>query len=170
MLKIFNTLNHKKELFKPIINKLVHIYICGITVSNYCHIGHGRTFYFFDILLRYLKHIGYKCVYIRNITDISNKLIKESLDKNISIEKLSSHMYFSMLKDFSNLGLLKPNFEPKVSDNINLIIHEIKRLIKYNFAYISLNGDVCFSTEKIFNYGKIFSNRKTNEYKNNFVL
>ncbi len=170
MLKIFNTLVNKKELFKSINTKLVNMYVCGVTVSNYCHVGHGRTFYFFDTLLRYLIHLGYKCNYVRNITDIDNKLINKSLNKNISIKKISSNMILNMWKDFNDLGLLIPSFEPKITDNIELIIDGIKKLIKDNFAYISNNGDICFSVNKKINYGKYFSNRKVFKHINDFVL
>ncbi len=169
MLKIFNTLKNKKELFKSITNKLVNIYVCGVTVSDYCHIGHGRTFYFFDILLRYLVHIGYKCNYIRNITDIDNNLIKKSFKKKISIKNISSKMISYMWKDFNNLNFKTPNFEPKITDNIDLIINEIKKLINSNFAYI-YNGNVYFKIRKYFNYGVFILNKKKNRFKKDFIL
>lgn len=170
MLKIFNTLSKKKELFKSITDKLINIYVCGVTVSNYCHIGHGRTFYFFDILINYFKHIGYKCNYVRNITDIDNKLIKKILIKNISLKEITSKMILNMFNDFNNLNLKIPDFEPKVTDNIKLIINEIKKLFKYNFAYISINGDVRFSIKKYLNYSNLFFNQKIDVLKSDFVL
>ncbi len=170
MLKIFNTLSRKKELFKSITNKLVNIYVCGITVSNYCHIGHGRTFYFFDILVNYLKHIGYKCNYIRNITDIDSKLIKKSFKENISFKKIFNNMILSMYKDFDSLNLSVPNFEPKVTDNIKLIISEISKLIKNNFAYINISGDVCFSIKKYLTNNSFFFNRNIKNINSDFVL
>ncbi len=170
MLKIFNTLKNKKELFKSIKDKLVNIYVCGVTVSNYCHVGHGRTFYFFDILVNYLKHIGYKCNYIRNITDIDNKLIKRSLQKKIPFKNLSSKMINNMRNDFSNLNISSPNLEPKITDNINLIIHEIEKLILYKYAYISLTGDVYFSVEKYLNHSSFFLKKNIGILKKDFVL
>lgn len=171
MLKIFNTKSRKKEVFKSISKNIVNIYVCGITVSNYCHIGHCRTFYFFDILFRYLKHIGYNCNYIRNITDIDNNIIYKSVKYNLSINKISNFMIKKMKKDFKNLNFLIPTYEPRVSKNINYIIKNIKRLIKYNYAYISLNGDVCFSFKKIKNYGlNLLKNKIIYNKKNNFVL
>ncbi len=170
MLKIFNTFSGKKELFKSINNKLVNMYVCGVTVSNYCHIGHGRTFCFFDILLKYLIHIGYKCNYIRNITDIDSKLIKKSFEKNISIKNITSNMILNMWKNFNNLNFKNPNFEPKLTDNINLIINKIKKLISCNFAYISVNGDVYFKVKNCINYGIFFLNAKRNNFRKDFVL
>ncbi len=173
MFKIFNTLSKKKELFTPFVNKNVNIYVCGVTTSDYCHIGHGRTFYFFDVLIKYLKYLGYKCNYIRNITDIDNKIIEKSISKNIPIKDLSNIMINSMYNDFNNLNLSSPNLEPKITDNVNIIILSIIKLLKYNYAYISKNGDVLFSYKYFYNNlnKNYFSNLK---YKKNnekdFVL
>ncbi len=170
MLKIFNTLNKKKELFKSIQCKLVNIYVCGITVSNYCHIGHGRTFYFFDILVNYLKHIGYKCNYVRNITDVDNKLIKKSLQKKISLKDLSYKMIINMWNNFNNLNFSKPSFEPKITDHIKIIIKEIKKLIVLKYAYISLNGDVYFKIKKYLNKNIFLLKKNIDIFKKDFVL
>ncbi len=162
MLKIFNTFSKKKEIFIPKNKNKVNIYVCGITISDYCHIGHGRTFYFFDILLRYLKFLGYKCNYVRNITDISSKLINNI--KNINNFKiLSNSMINAMNNDFLNLNFLKPNFEPKISDNINLIIFYIKELLIKNYAFIDNFGNVLYKDKKKKNNNfilwKIINNR-----------
>lgn len=172
MLKIFNTLTNKKEILIFNNTKNVNLYVCGVTVSNYCHIGHARTFYFFDILVRYLNYLNYKCNYIRNITDIDNKIILNSYKNNISIKDLSNLMILNMNNDFKKLNFIKPNFEPKVSDHIKLIIFFIKKLIKYNYAYISFNGDILFNTKKNEKYGNnILKNNVINNYnKNDFVL
>ncbi len=172
MLKIFNTITKKKEIFNSILDNKVNIYVCGVTISDYCHIGHSRTFYFFDILVRYLKYLGYSCTYIRNITDIDNKLINKSLKKNISLKNLSSKMINLMYNDFSKLGLLNPNLEPKITDNIKYIILSIIKLIKYNYAYISNNGDVLFSYENFYKIFKsfFFKKRLLKIKENDFVL
>ncbi len=172
MLKIFNTLTKKKEIFKTFIKKQVNIYICGISTSDYCHIGHGRTFYFFDILIKYLIYLGYKCNYIRNITDVNEKIISKSINNNIILNKLSFKMINNMYKDFENLGFDSPCLEPKISDNINLIIKSILILLKYKFAYISLNGDILFSYKNFYNKNKnfIFKSRKKFFYSDDFVL
>ncbi len=166
MLKILNSINNKKEFFISK-SKIVNIYVCGITVYDYCHIGHARTFYFFDILLRYLKYLGYKCFYIRNITDFSDKLIYKSYKYNICIKKLSKLMIENMDNDFNKLGFIKPNYEPKVSDYIDDIIINIKYLLKKKYAFISNNGDVLFNIKNIKKNDDIFINYKIT---NNFVL
>ncbi len=171
MLRIFNTLTNKKELFKSIVNNKVNIYVCGVTVSDYCHLGHGRTFYFFDILLKYLIHLGYKCRYIRNITDIDDFLVKKANKSNVSVDDFLIHMINSMWNDFNSLGFKKPNYEPRISNYIKLIIENILFLLKNKFAYISLSGDVIFSIKNNYNYGNIFLNLNKNcLYKKNFVL
>ncbi len=172
MLKIFNTLTNKKEILIFNNTKNINLYVCGVTVSDYCHIGHARTFYFFDILVRYLNYLNYKCNYIRNITDIDNKIIFNSYKNNISIKSLSNLMILNMNNDFKKLNFIKPSFEPKVSNHIKLIIFFIKKLIKYNYAYISFNGDVLFNIKKIKKYGNnILINNNINNYNNNdFVL
>ncbi len=171
MLKIFNSFKKKKEVFRSYFSNKVNIYVCGVTVSDYCHIGHVRTFYFFDILLRYLKYLGYKCNYIRNITDIDNKIIKNSIKSNISLRKISKLMINFMNKDFKKLNFLKPNHEPKVSNNINLIIKYISKLLKNKYAYISYNGDILFSLKKIKNYGcNLLKKKIIYNSKYNFVL
>ncbi len=151
MFKIFNTLSKKKETFTPFIKNNVNIYVCGVTTSSYCHVGHGRTFYFFDVLIKYLKYLGYNCKYIRNITDIDNKIIKKSIKNNISLKYLSNIMINSMFNDFKNLNLSIPSLEPKITDNINIIILSISKLLKYNYAYISNNGDVLFFYKHYYN-------------------
>lgn len=166
MLKIYNTFSGKKEKF--IINsKKINIYVCGVTVSDYCHIGHARTFCFFDILLRYLIYLGNKCCYIRNITDLSDNIIHRSYKKNICLKKFSNIMINNMNNDFRNIGLLKPDYEPRVSNYIKDIIISIEILIKKKNAFISKNGDVIFNINNIRNNINIFL--KKNNY-NNFVL
>ncbi len=170
MLKIFNTFSGRKDLFKSITNKLVNIYVCGVTASNYCHIGHGRTFCFFNILFKYLQHIGYKCNYVRNITDIDIELIKKSLRKNISVKDITLNMILSMQKNFSNLNFKNPTLEPKLSDNINLIISEIKNLIDNNYAYISDDGNIYFRIKSCSDYNIFYFNIKRKNFKKDFVL
>ncbi len=172
MLKIFNTLSKKKEIFYPFLKNNINIYVCGVTTSSYCHIGHGRTFYFFDVLIKYLKYLGYNCNYIRNITDIDNKIIEKSNKKNISLSVLSNIMINNMHNDFNNLNLSTPNLEPRITDNINIIILSIIKLLKNNYAYIDINGNVIFSLKNFYNkYKYFFFNSKNNIIKeNNFIL
>ncbi|MFI4819031.1 MAG: cysteine--tRNA ligase [Enterobacterales bacterium] len=183
MLKIFNTKTKKKEVFKPINTKKVNIYVCGVTVYDLCHIGHGRTFLIFDIIVRYLIYKGYKVNYIRNITDIEDKIILKSIKYKKSFNVISNKMINKMQIDFDKLKIIRPNYEPKVTDYINLIIKFIFKLLKKKNAYISKNGDVVFSIDTYKNYGKLSKQNllklnlgykiKNNIYKKNhldFVL
>ncbi|MBX4180922.1 cysteine--tRNA ligase [Sodalis sp. CWE] len=158
MLKIFNTLTRKKEEFKPIHVGKVGIYVCGITVYDFCHIGHGRTFVVFDVVTRYLRYLGYEVKYVRNITDIDDKIIQRAADNGETFQKLVQRMIKEMYRDFDQLDILHPDQEPRVTDYINDIIEQIDRLIKNNHAYIAINGDVIFSVETSNNYG-LLSNR-----------
>ncbi|MFI4846817.1 MAG: cysteine--tRNA ligase [Candidatus Makana argininalis] len=155
MLKIFNTKTKKKEIFTPLNNNIVNIYVCGVTVYDACHIGHGRTFLIFDIIIRYLIYKGYKVNYIRNITDIEDKIILKSIKYKKSFKIISNNMINQMKKDFDKLKIIRPNYEPKVTDYINLIIKFIKKLLNKKNAYISKNGDVIFSIKTYKKYGKL---------------
>lgn len=176
MLKIYNTLTRKKEKFKINKKKKIKMYVCGVTIYDLCHIGHARTFIVFDMINRYLRLIGYKIIYIRNITDIDDKIIKKSIKNKETHYNLTSRMIIQMNRDFNNLNILKPNIEPKVTDHISEIIKLIKKLIKTKKAYISKKGDVLYSINKNKNYGllskqninKLKKNRKKN--KLDFVL
>ncbi|BAP58743.1 cysteine--tRNA ligase [Candidatus Tachikawaea gelatinosa] len=166
MLKIYNTLHRKKEIFKPINPKKINIYICGVTPYDFCHIGHGRTFIIFDMIIRYFKHIGYEVNYIRNITDIDDKIINQAILNKKTIFTLTNDMIKAMNKDFKLLNLILPNFEPKVTECITEIINFIKKLIKKNHAYIAKNGDVMFNIKTYKNYGCL-SHQKINYLKLN---
>lgn len=155
MIKIFNTFSRKKELFKPKNNNIVNMYVCGVTVYDMCHIGHARTFIVFDLIYRYLKYCGYKLNYVRNITDVDDKIIKKAKKNNESIETLTNRMIEKMKKDFLKLNILLPNLEPRVTHHIQEIIDMIKTLILLKFAYISSNGDVMFEIKKFKDYGKL---------------
>ncbi|QJC37578.1 cysteine--tRNA ligase [Enterobacteriaceae endosymbiont of Donacia bicoloricornis] len=169
MLKIFNTLSRKKEIFTPINKKKVRIYVCGVTPYDICHIGHGRTFIVFDIIIRYLKFLGYKVYYIRNITDIDDKIIELAKKKNKSIKYVTQNIIKKISKDFNNLNITSPNFEPKVTDHIKDIIFTIKKLLINNTAYIAKNGDIMFSIKKYPNYG-ILSKQNTKLLKLNIKI
>lgn len=153
MLKIFNTLTKKKEIFTSIKKNKVNLYVCGVTVYDFCHIGHGRTFVVFDMIVRYLRHCGFKVKYVRNITDIDDKIILKSIKQKTDINTLTNNMIDAMHKDFSLLGIEPPNEEPRVTDYINDIIKIIIELIKNQHAYVNKNGDVFFSINSYNNYG-----------------
>ncbi|BBA84924.1 cysteine--tRNA ligase [endosymbiont of Pachyrhynchus infernalis] len=171
---LFNTYSKKKE---KIISKNINIYVCGITVYSYCHIGHARTFIIFDILLKFLKNLGYEINYVRNITDIDNKIIEESNKNNIDYKNLTNNFIHNMNNDFKSLNLNKPTHEPKVTECISEIINLIEILIIKKHVYRSLNGDLLFSIKSFKDYGKLsnrfkdinFNNNISNEYSD-FVV
>ncbi|AAM68014.1 cysteine--tRNA ligase [Buchnera aphidicola] len=155
MLKIFNTATSKKEIFKPIKNKKINLYVCGVTVYDFCHIGHARTFVVFDMIVRYLRLIGFQVKYIRNITDIDDKIILKSLKEKIDISAFTNIMIKEMNKDFSLLGISPPDEEPRVTNYIIDIIKVIEKLIKNKNAYVNDHGDVIFSINSDKFYGTL---------------
>lgn len=169
MLKIFNTLKKEKKLFHPIHESSVNIYVCGVTVYDKCHIGHARTFTIFDVIVRYLKHLKYQVKYIRNITDIDDKIIRVANINNESVSCLTKRMITSMQRDFLKLGLLAPDCEPRVTEHIQEIIIIIEKLISQKNAYIANNGDVLFSIKTCKNYG-VLSRQKLNALKINYNI
>ncbi|MGD6858639.1 MAG: cysteine--tRNA ligase [Enterobacteriaceae bacterium] len=163
---IFNTLNSKKEKFFSIKKNIINMYVCGITIHDECHIGHIRTFSCFDTILRYFIYKGFKVNYVRNITDIDNKIIYKLKKNKESISFFSKKMIKKMNKNFRLMNIIKPKYEPRVTKFINEIIKYIKILIKKKIAYIKNNGDVFFSILKYKNYGIL---SKRNLKKTNFV-
>ncbi|AKC60471.1 cysteine--tRNA ligase [Blochmannia endosymbiont of Camponotus (Colobopsis) obliquus] len=159
MLKIFNTLTGKKEKFIPICSNQVNIYVCGVTVYDLCHIGHGRTFIVFDMIVRYLRFSGYKVNYIRNITDIDDKIIRHAYNNNETCQDLTNRMINAMHHDFDSLNILRPNHEPRVTCYINNIIEFICNLFAKGHAYVSCRGDVMFDVSSFKNYGILSSNK-----------
>ncbi|CNG67816.1 cysteinyl-tRNA synthetase [Yersinia enterocolitica] len=153
MLKIFNTLSRQKEEFKPIHAGKVGMYVCGITIYDLCHIGHGRTFVAFDVVARYLRYLGYSLTYVRNVTDVDDKIIKRALENNETCEQLTTRMLVEMHKDFDALNLKRPDLEPRATHHIPEIIALTERLIARNHAYVAANGDVMFSVESDPDYG-----------------
>ncbi|WP_424409143.1 cysteine--tRNA ligase [Pasteurella sp. PK-2025] len=155
MLKIFNTLSREKEIFKPIHANKVGMYVCGITVYDLCHVGHGRTFVCFDVIARYLRYLGYELTYVRNITDVDDKIIKRALENKESCDQLVDRMVAEMYKDLDALNVLRPDIEPRATHHIPEIIALIEKLIQRGHAYIADNGDVMFDVESFQEYGKL---------------
>lgn len=153
MLKIFNTLSRQKEEFKPINPGEVGMYVCGITVYDLCHIGHGRTFVAFDVVTRYLRYLGYKLRYVRNITDIDDKIIKRANENGEPFTVLVDRMIAEMYADFDALNILRPDSEPRATQHIPEIIALTERLIAREHAYVADNGDVMFAVPTDPNYG-----------------
>lgn len=155
MLKIFNTMSRQKEEFKPIHASEVGMYVCGITVYDLCHIGHGRTFVAFDVVARYLRYLGYNLKYVRNITDIDDKIIKRANENGEDFVALVDRMVAEMHTDFDALNILRPDSEPRATKHIPDIIEIVEQLIARNHAYVASNGDVMFSVESDADYGKL---------------
>ncbi|CAK9884217.1 MAG: Cysteine--tRNA ligase [Candidatus Erwinia impunctatus] len=153
MLKIFNTLSRQKEEFVPIHPGQIGVYVCGITVYDLCHIGHGRTFVAFDTVVRYLRYIGYQVKYVRNITDIDDKIIKRANESGETVDALTDRMIAEMHRDFTALNILPPDDEPRATRHIPEIISIVSQLIERDHAYVATNGDVMFSVSSDPHYG-----------------
>lgn len=162
MLKIYNTLSHSKEEFVPLVKGKIGMYVCGVTVYDLCHIGHARTFVNFDVVVRYLRYCGYEVKYVRNITDIDDKIIKRSAEKGISAKELAENFIVEMHKDFDALNIMRPDIEPKATENIEAIIELVKKLIANGNAYVAGNGDVVFKIDSYADYGRL-SGQKLDE-------
>ncbi|MGX3065958.1 cysteine--tRNA ligase [Ursidibacter arcticus] len=153
MLKIYNTLKREKEEFKPIKPNQVGMYVCGVTVYDLCHFGHGRTFVSFDVIVRYLRYLGYNVRYVRNITDVDDKIIKRALENNETCDQLVDKMVAEMYRDFDALNILRPDVEPRATQHIPEIIQMVQTLIEKGYAYVAQDGDVMFQVDQFKNYG-----------------
>ncbi|PKF51614.1 cysteine--tRNA ligase [Enterovibrio nigricans] len=155
MLKIYNSLTKQKEEFKPIQPGKVGMYVCGVTIYDLCHIGHGRTFVSFDVVSRYLRFLGYDLNFVRNITDIDDKIIKRAAENGESCDSLTNRLIGEMHADFDALNMKRPDVEPRATQFIAEIIELVERLIERGFAYVASNGDVLFEVAKFDEYGKL---------------
>ncbi len=153
-MKIFNTLSGKKENFVPIEDNKIKMYVCGMTVYDDTHIGHARTFLSFDLIVRYLRSINYEVNYIRNITDVDDKIISRAEELRMTPKELTEKYIDSMNDDFQSLGMIEPDSEPRATDNIDSIISLIEILIQKGHAYEG-DSDVYFSAESFNSYGKL---------------
>jgi|TARA_B110000971_G_scaffold181628_2_gene188452 cysteinyl-tRNA synthetase len=155
MLRIFNSFSKKKEAFKPINPNEVRMYVCGMTVYDHCHLGHGRVLVVFDLINRWLKESKFNVLYVRNITDVDDKIIAKSISQNIPMHELTNNYIEAMNEDAKSLGVIPPDIEPRATDHIEGMIQMIKVLIDKGFAYIGGNQDVYYSVSKFKNYGKL---------------
>jgi len=155
MLQIYNNLTRSKEIFEPLQSGKIRMYVCGVTVYDYCHIGHARTFINFDIITRYFRHAGYELTYIRNITDIDDKIIQRASQSNQPFEQLTQTFIAAMNEDFLALGIALPDKEPRATDHIAEIIQMILQLIERGYAYVGDNGDVYYDVSQFPDYGKL---------------
>lgn len=155
MIRIYNTLTQQKETFTPIDPGKVRMYVCGMTVYDYCHLGHARVLVAFDVITRYLRNRGYDVTYVRNITDIDDKILRRAEENGEPFTDLTERMINAMHEDEARLGVLSPSAEPRATDYIAEIITMISTLIASDHAYAAGNGDVYFSVESFEDYGKL---------------
>ena len=158
-LRIYNSLTNKKEIFKELIPGKVGIYVCGPTVYSSSHMGHARSAIVFDLIIRFLKFVGYQTKYVRNFTDVDDKIIAKAAEQGIAVEKIANKYKLEYLEDVKNLGCLSPDFQPCVSENINEIIELIKKIIASGYGYV-VAGEVYYNISKFSDYGKL-SNQST---------
>ncbi|MBI3141133.1 MAG: cysteine--tRNA ligase [Rhodocyclales bacterium] len=155
MLKIYNTLARDKQAFAPIEPGLVRIYVCGMTVYDYCHLGHARVLVAFDMVARWLRASGYRVVYVRNITDIDDKIIRRAQENGESIQALTGRFIGYMHEDAAALGVQKPDFEPRATQYVPAMARLIAALERNGYAYVAANRDVCYSVRKFAGYGRL---------------
>jgi len=155
MLKIYNTLGRKKQTFVPIEKGKVRMYVCGMTVYDYCHLGHARVLVVFDIVARYLRHLGYELTYVRNITDVDDKIIQRAIENNESIHDLTGRFISIMHEDAEALGVLPPDQEPRATTSMEDIIAMIQALVDKGIAYQGGNGDVYYDVSQFDSYGRL---------------
>ncbi len=153
MLKIYNTATRQKEVFKPLIPGKVSLYVCGMTVYDYCHLGHARTQIAFDVVYRYLQSLDYDINYILNITDIDDKIIQRAEQNQESYTQLTERFIQAMHEDLTALNILAPRQEPRATESIADIIILIQTLVDKGVAYVSANGDVYYAVAKFPHYG-----------------
>ena len=157
-MKIFDSKSSKKISFNPLKEGKVSLYVCGMTVYDSCHIGHLRTFLSFDFIVKSFRALNYDVHYVRNITDVDDKIIAKAKSENTSPSAISEKYIQEMHDDFSSMSMLSPDVEPKVTEHMDSIISFIDDLVSKNFAYTTKHGDVFFEVESFENYGEL-SNR-----------
>jgi len=164
MLQLHNTLSNSKVPFTPIDEGKIRLYVCGMTVYDYCHIGHARVMVSFDVITRYLRHAGYQVEYVRNITDVDDKIIKRAAENGESCEQLTQRFIDAMHEDELALNVLPPDQEPRATSHIQAIRDMVQTLIEKKYAYAASNGDVYYRVEKFDGYGKL-TNRKLEDMR-----
>src|SRR5258707_14768856 len=155
MLKIHNSLSGEKEEFRPLLPNKVRMYVCGMTNYDYIHVGHARMLVAFDLVQRYLRSLGYQVTYVRNVTDIDDKIIERAAANGENWADLARRFTVAMHEDCATLGLQTPDLEPRATEFIAPIISMIQTLIEKGFAYAAANGDVMYSVRKFPNYGQL---------------
>jgi cysteinyl-tRNA synthetase len=155
MLKIYNSLARAKQTFTPIKAGKISMYVCGMTVYDFCHLGHARVMVVFDMISRWFRSSGYEVTYVRNITDIDDKIIKRANENNETIDKLTQRFIEAMDEDSAKLGIIRPDIEPRATAHIDGMIQMISALIEKGHAYQAENGDVFYKVRSFNDYGKL---------------
>jgi cysteinyl-tRNA synthetase len=155
MLQIYNTLSRSKQVFKPLVPGQVKMYVCGMTVYDFCHIGHARVMIVFDMAVRWLRASGYEVIYVRNITDIDDKIIHRAIENGEPISALTQRFIDAMHADSDDLGLMHPDQEPRATDYIAQMQGMIGKLIENELAYQAEDGDVNFAVRLLPDYGRL---------------
>src|SRR5690554_5049717 len=163
-LSIYNTLTRTKEPFRPLVDNQVRMYVCGMTVYDFCHIGHARVMVAFDVISRWLRHRGYDLTYVRNITDIDDKIIRRAAENGESFQQLTERMIAAMHEDEARLSVLRPDMEPRATQHIDGMFTMIQTLIDKGYAYAPGNGDVYYRVGRFAGYGKL-SRKKIEDLK-----
>ena len=155
MLKIYNTLTRNKETFTPIQSNQVRMYVCGMTVYDYCHLGHARVMVVFDLVSRWFRTSDYAVTYVRNITDVDDKIINRANENNETIAELTQRFIDAMDEDAAKLGVIRPDNEPRATAHIDAMIEMIQTLVEKGNAYAADNGDVFYAVRSFDGYGKL---------------
>ena len=161
MLKVHNSLTNRKETFVPLEAGKVRMYVCGMTVYDYCHLGHARVMVVFDVIARYLREAGYAVTYVRNITDVDDKIIQRANENGEDIHALTTRFIDIMNEDADALGVLRPDLEPRATSSMDDIIGMISTLMKNGHAYQGGNGDVYYDVSRFENYGRLSGKQLT---------
>jgi cysteinyl-tRNA synthetase len=155
MLSIYNSMSGRKESFAPITPGKVRMYVCGITVYDYLHLGHARMMIVFDMVVRYMRSVGLEVEYVRNITDIDDKIIERANEQGVEIGELTAKFIQEMHRDADALGVLRPDHEPRATDHLDAIVAMIAELERRGLAYRGDNGDVYYAVARFADYGKL---------------
>ena len=155
MIRIHNSLSGQKEELRPITPGALRMYVCGLTVNEYVHVGHARMLLVFDMVSRYLRYSGYRLTFVRNITDIDDKIIRRAAENGLSVAALTRRFIDAMHEDGERLGLARPDHEPRATEYLPQIIDMVKRLIAAQYAYVAADGDVMYAVARFAGYGKL---------------
>jgi len=158
-IRIYNSLTGDKEAFVPLEEGKVRMYVCGMTVYDYCHLGHARVMVVFDVVTRYLRHLGYEVTYVRNITDIDDKIIQRANEMGETIQELTARFIAIMHEDAAALGVIEPDLEPRATTSMNDILAMIQTLVDKGYAYAGDNGDVYYDVSRFGSYGRLSGKR-----------